>query len=117
MQTWFFAGAIGVGLGVSLIQFLSLVLPSSIFFLWIFGFIEVTLVFSIPSTWLNWVYDRRGYAETQRSWMTSPKGVIGKIGYIFTGAVALWSLLLLGLGLAIAIMAGLLGLGQAAWTT
>lgn len=72
------------------------------------------LVFSIPLTGPNWVYDGHGYLETQRFWMKFPGRFLGRIGYVFTGAVALWGELRLGLGLAAAIMTGLLRLGQAA---
>lgn len=48
------------------------------------------LVFSIPLTGPNWVYDGHGYLETQRFWMKFPGRFLGRIGYVFTGAVALW---------------------------
>ena len=63
---------------------------------------------------LNALYDVRGYSQTQREWMRSPKSLLGKIGYTLSGAAALILLFILGFFLAVLIGSGLLSLGLGA---
>ena len=67
------------------------------------------------SAGLNALYDVRGYSQTQREWMRSPKSLLGKIGYTLSGAAALVMLLILGICLVYLIFALLDKMSQAAW--
>ena len=77
----------------------------------------MTAIFVLPSTVLNWLYDKQEHLKTQRDWMMSPKGLFGKAGYILMGSVALWTLLCIAIILGGLVMGGLFSLGQAAWST
>ncbi|MDB2439016.1 hypothetical protein N9W89_09895 [Hellea sp.] len=116
-QSWFFAGAIIWTLGLTLIWPTTALVSSSKIVILMAGFTWATLIFSVPSTLLNWLYDKQGYAKTQRVWMRYPKGLMGKIGYILMGSITLWLLLAIGIGLAGFVIWGLMSLGQAAWST
>jgi len=116
-QSWFSAGAIIWVLGLTLIWPSTALVNSPNIVILMAGFTWATLIFSVPSTLLNWLYDKQEHAKTQRAWMRYPRGLMGKIGYILTGSIALWVLLAIGIGLAGFVIWGLMSLGQAAWST
>lgn len=118
VQSWFCAGVIvSIFLvGLFYISEQSL-LESSHASVNLLSVIRTAVLLAAPSTLLNWLYEKQGYAQTQRHWIKSPKGLLGKAGYVLTGSIALWGLLLVGIVLAALIIAGLLSLGQAAWSS
>lgn len=118
MQSWWSVGAfICACLAISLHIYPSVSSDSVIFTQSLYMLLWLTAIFCVPSTVLNWLYDRQNYAETQRHWMRAPETIFGKAGYIVSGAMALCCLLALGIGLVIFIAGGLLSLEQAAWST
>jgi len=117
-QSWLSAGLV-VGLfsggGIFVLSELLHNTPKYLDFLYVIFWL--TFMFSLPSALLNWVYDKRGYENSQRDWMRSPKSYFGKLGYVLSGATTLWVLLCLGFLLTMLVTGGLFSLGQAAWQT
>lgn len=75
------------------------------------------ILFTGLSAALNRLYETRGYPQTQRHWMKSPKRLSGRVGYVLTGSITLCAILGLGLLLAFFVVVGLFSLGQAAWSS
>jgi hypothetical protein len=118
-QSWLFAGVVtclclaGMVFFIQSFFVLGAVHPLSTVPSLILG----TAIFLLPSTILNWLYDRQYHVQTQRSWMRSPNSLISRVGYVLSGSVALWTLLFIGLFMAAVLVGGLSSLGQAAWST
>jgi len=117
-QSWLFAGGLLLCISIApLFLYRGDLYDAPIILQLAYVLLLLTTIFSVPSTFLNWIYDLRGYAATQHHWMQSPNGVCGKMGYILTGSIALWFLLGIGVILAVLVIGGLMSLGQAAWST
>lgn len=117
-QSWLFAGVTACVVSAGcFFCFISLFTGLAGGGLGLSGTVCAATLFIAPSTFLNWLYDVRDYAKTQRVWMKDPRGFIGKVGYILTGSIALWGLLFTGMFMAAFLIGGLVSLGQAAWSS
>ncbi len=80
-------------------------------------FAFILAIFLSPSVFLNWVFDRQSYLGEDKDWLILPKTIPHKMLQIFTGALALWNLLFIGIILAGTIISVALDLGRQAFTS